>query len=154
MQSHEEWLVTAVKAGYVLSGDEVAWSAFDAHGRPTNFPPSVTRSPPGNFGDITLVVQPLRLQKADLTLAQFATYYRNLQQLGDPILEGDVTSQDVELRREIWNFLTPKVCALDPTEELPRGTAEAILFFAVDRQLVDTTFRDEGVRFECSEWNE
>ncbi len=146
MQSHEEWLVTAIKVGYVLTGDEIAWSAFDARGRAKFSPPSTAQSPSGSFGDITMVIEPLRMHEANLTLAQFATYYQAIQRLGDPILEGNVTSEDEQLRREISNFLTPRVCALETSEELLPGTAEAILFFAVDRQLVDTTFRDEVLR--------
>lgn len=144
--AREDWLVTALKPAYVLDGDEIAWNELDRNGRATHSPPSTVQSPGGTYEGFEMRLDPLRIRKADLTLGQFATYYRNIQRLGDPSLNANVAQEDADLRVQVSDFLTPKVCALDRTEAVSPGVAEAILFFAIDRPAVDRAFRDEVLR--------
>ena len=140
--AHEEWLVTALEPGYVLSGDEIAWQRFDAKGRPENFPPSTTLTPPVASVGFEMKLAPMRMRRADLTLGQFATYYRNIQRLGDLSFDTRNTSEDENLRRRVSEFLTPKICALSSEEVVPPGTAEALLAFATDQGAVNRAFHD------------
>lgn len=144
--AREDWLVTALEPGYALVGDEIAWEGFDAKGRPKYFPPSTGLSPGVASEGFEIRLDPLRMRRVDLTLEQFATYYRNIQGLGDPWMGATIAPEDADLRRRVSDFLTPKICALSGTDPVSPGTAEAILFFAIDRESVDSAFRDEVLR--------
>jgi hypothetical protein len=144
--ARESWLVTALEPGYVLVGDEVAWQEFDPRGKPKSFPPSTGLTPGVASEGFEIRLDPLRMRRVDLTIGQFATYYRNIQGLGDPTMGAMITPEDADLRRRVSDFLTPKICALSGVGPVSPGVAESMLFFAIDSAAVAREFNDEVLR--------
>jgi len=117
------YAIVAYKAGYVIDGDERAWT-FDKYGQPGS---------PGSeiaawwLGPVVRV-ETIRMKPAALSLKQEAVYYSD--SIAGSFFGCDVNRlnvQEVTFRRSAYDILMPKVCSLPSSNELDDKATGALI---------------------------
>ncbi len=122
--SEIDWAITALKVGYAVQGDEVEW---ELPRRGQYHPPSPYRKPHYQIGFWGLHIEPIRMEKVSLSLYQAANYYTDIVfAAGTYRPSATPTEEEKALRRPVYDYFMPKVCALDPGTQL-NWTAEGFV---------------------------
>ncbi len=119
-----DWAITALKVGYAVQGDEVEWE-LPRHGQ--YHPPSPYRKPHYQIGFWGLHIEPIRMEKVNLSLYQAAHYYADiLHAAGTFDRLAKQSDEEKALRRPVYDYFMPKVCALDPDTRLNWGIGDFV----------------------------
>ena len=114
--SEIRWAITALKLGYAVQGDEAEWelpSGGQYHS------PSPYKKPDYRYGFWGLYIEPIRMEKVDLSLYQAAHYYWDIISATHTYNRiAKQTEEEKALRRPFYDYFMPKVCALDPDTRL------------------------------------
>jgi hypothetical protein len=140
-EKDEEWHITAVRPGYAIVGDHVAWTYLDESGRPKFPPPSASDVPPAYSLVLFALVDPIRMYRVDLDLKQTAIYMSGVVP-GDSFVRESKPSEEVALRRRIFAPLQASVCAQRSDADLDLSTYGAFLDLAPDRAAFLTKARE------------
>jgi hypothetical protein len=129
----ERWKLTVFKPGYILDSDERAFRTMrDSNGQPIQ--KSIVsqhvslHERPSSFllGPITRINN-IYLHPIDWDVANYAEYYRSIVMLGANMIIRKTKIDENGIRKMGYEFFLPKICALDPQQEL--NWWSSILFF-------------------------
>jgi hypothetical protein len=115
----ERWMLTAFKPGYVLTDDEASWNSQkqnDQHQYVTHN--SILNNPPSQWKGNNVRVEPIMMNQAQLTIADAARYYGTVARLGSIGTWKGLSGEDILLRKTGNDFFLPRICNLDPQEEI------------------------------------
>ena len=123
--SRIDWAITALKVGYAVRGDEIAW---ELHPRGIQYNPlSISTKPHYQNGFWGLHIDPIRMEQVNLSLYEAANYYTDIVfAAGTYRPTVTPTEEEKALRRPVYDYFMPKVCALDPDTRL-NWTAEGFV---------------------------
>ncbi len=110
------WAITALKLGYAVQGDEAEWE-LPRGGKYHS--PSPYRKPNYQYGFWGLHIEPIRMEKVSLSLYQAVHYYTDVVFSAHTYdRSAKQTEEEKALRRPVYDYFMPKVCALDPDTRL------------------------------------
>lgn len=112
LQPSEKWLVTAIKPGYVVVGDEDSLYAWNKDGSPQLVPSSIVFTPIAHWSGFGVDILPIQLQKTSLSSKQALIYFSKLSSLGMRNKFNE-SPENIELKRSAYTIFRPYVCALD-----------------------------------------
>jgi len=108
------WVVTAFKFGYVIAGDESVMPS-ETTGAPLPKPASTTKSPTYARHLFSSEIEPIKMKAFNLSDRDKSIYYGEILTVGRSLTERYANQPiEVEMRRQVYEALAPKICALPP----------------------------------------
>lgn len=126
------WSVTAFEPGFVVVGDEDGWR-FDEKGEAFFPAKSASETPEAHWSGSRILVHPIAMRSASLSIPEAAAYYRKVLIVGAG-QRGIQSVEETELRDAAHGYLRDLVCRTDPTVSVDMRTARYLLAFSSDRQ--------------------
>ena len=123
--SHRErWVLTAFKPGYVIADDERNWDEI-----PPNAPYylqsarfNASAHPPAAYWlGLFVKVEPLLMHETTLSIGDSARYYGSVIGTGQFGIKREWTTDELSMRDASTLFFLPRICALDPEQEIDWG---------------------------------
>lgn len=124
------WMVTAVKPGYVVVGDEDALNSWRKDGSPRLWPRSVESNPNARWQGGMVQISPIQLRNTPLTNKPALVYFWTQASLGSRAALQQ-TPESLDLRKVGYDAFVPYVCSLDADSVLDQY--EALAYRAVAR---------------------
>ncbi len=116
MDAQSGWYITAFKPGYAIAADIPAFGKLDKV-----VPASLADSPAAFWLGLAIRVRPIEIRPVTLSLEEAAGYYGNIASLGWTFAN-NLNKEEVALRKDGANYFTPRVCALDPEQQIGWGS--------------------------------
>lgn len=116
MDAQSRWYITALKPGYAIATD------IPAIGKLDKIPPkSLADSPSALWLGLAIRVEPIEMRPVTLSLEAASGYYGHIASLGWTF-PNNSNKEEIALRRDGANYFTPRICALDPEQQIGWGS--------------------------------
>jgi hypothetical protein len=109
------WFITAFKPGYAIASDDLTHLK-------DYVPTSTAESPAAWWLGVVTWVEPIKMHAVELTLPQSAGYYGYIASTGWQDYASLSRPDEIALRKTGADYFLPKICALDPEEEIGWGS--------------------------------